>query len=163
MRTRFLAIVTLSFSSFFAVGCCLAEYSEKPKGGTVEKSSCCYPNSFDFVWESANTELLNNWQIEKADRAKKTIRTHWNTSLAPFSRHGGRDRLLVTIVGDGKGGWRANATQQTQHNKNEQDPLDEGKALWENTPNDGSLAAKFLQNLDTRLKPDERWRDQLTR
>jgi hypothetical protein len=163
MRTRFLAIVILSFS---AVGCEMfdgLDRSEKPKGGTVEKSSCCYPNTFDFVWDSANAELLNSWQIESAKRETKTITTTWNFNLSPFSRHGGRERLIVNIVGDGKGGWRANATQQTQQNKNEEDPLDQAKAKWENTPNDGSLAAKFLQNLDTRLKPDERWRNQLTR
>ena len=51
MRIRFLAIVILSFS---AVGCQFAEYSEKAKGGTVEKIFCCYWNSLDLLWESAN-------------------------------------------------------------------------------------------------------------
>ena len=131
--------------------------------GTVEKSSCSYRNSFEFVWQSAQDELAGSWKIEKADQKTRTITTGWNTQMSPFSSHGRRDRLVVTISGDNQRGWSASAKQDTQTNTNEENPLDEKKAKWEELPNDGGLAAKFLQNLDMRLQPDERWRQSLTR
>ena len=69
----------------------------------------------------------------------------------------------MTLVGDNRTGWRANAKQDSQTNTNEENPLDENKAKWKEAPNDGTLAASFLQNLDTRLQPDERWRQSITR
>jgi hypothetical protein len=131
--------------------------------GTVEKSCCAYRNSFEFVWQSAQDELASSWKIEKAEQKTRTITTAWSTQMSPFSSHGRRDRLIVTIVGDNQRGWSASAKQDTQTNTNEENPLDEKKAKWEEMPNDGGLAAKFLQNLDTRLQPDERWRDRIAR
>jgi hypothetical protein len=131
--------------------------------GTVEKSVGSYQNSFDFVWQSSQEELKSSWKIEKVDEKTRTITTEWNKNMSPFSQFGRRDRLIVTIVGDSRSGWRANAKQDSQTNTNEEDPLDEVKAKWKEVPNDGTLATKFLQNLDTRLQPDERWRQSITR
>jgi hypothetical protein len=158
MRIRFLASVVLSFA---AVWGCAKDDSSKP--GTVEKSSCAYRNSFDFVFDSAETELKQGWKISEAKRSTKTITTGWATNLSPFSSQGRRDRLVVTITGDQRCGWKASAKQESETNTNELNPLDEKKAKWDAIPNDGGLAARFLQNLDARLQPDERWRDQLTR
>jgi hypothetical protein len=130
---------------------------------TVEKSSSAYQNTFDFVWQSSVEELSIAWQIEKQDKAARAITTGWNTNLSPFSGKGRRDRLIVTLVADGRNGWRANVNQESETNNNEENPLDQKEAKWEATPNDGGLAARFLQNLDTRLQPDERWRDRLAR
>jgi hypothetical protein len=130
---------------------------------TVEKSSSAYRNSFDFVWQSSLDELRIAWQIESEDRAKRTITTAWAVNLSPFSHLGRRDRLIVTIGGDMQSGWRATAKQESETNNNEENPLDQAKAKWEPVPNDGGLAARFLQNLDTRLQPDERWRERLER
>jgi hypothetical protein len=155
-----MTLKTLCFSlaALFVMGSCASD--KKP---TIEKSSASYKNTFDFVWDSSLAELKENWEIAKADRVKKEISTKWGTNLAPFAGKGGRDRLIVTIVTDGSGGWRADVKQETQVNNNEENPLDREKAKWESVPNDGALAARFLQNLDTRLSPDERWRDKLAR
>jgi hypothetical protein len=129
----------------------------------VEKSPCAYQNSFDFVWQSALEELSGSWRIEKEDRAKRTITTAWNTQLGPFAGKGRRDRLVVQLVGGACAGWTAEAKQESEVNASEENPLDPSKAKWEESENDGALATRFLQNLDTRLKPDERWRDRLAR
>jgi hypothetical protein len=131
--------------------------------GTVEKSGCAYRNTFEFVWQAAHEELASEWKVEKEDRVKRTITTGWSTNMSPFAGQGRRNRLMVTIIEDGQNGWRATATQESQTNENEKAPLDTTKAKWETAPNDGTLAAKFLQNLDTRLQPDERWRDRIAR
>jgi hypothetical protein len=146
-------VVALSF----VVGC------SSPPAPVVEKSSEAYRNTFDFIWESALEELRIAWRIEKEDRATRTITTGWNTNLSPFAGKGRRDRLIVSLVGDGQAGWRATAKQESETNNNEENPLDEKEAKWEEIPNDGGLAARFLQNLDTRLQPDERWRERLVR
>jgi hypothetical protein len=140
----------------------LAGCSSSNKAATVEKSSETYANSFDFVWEASTEELKGNFEIEKSDRAKRTITTGWKVIMSPFSDSGRRDRLVVTLVPSGVG-WQAKAAQETQTNSNEKDPLNPKEAKWEDAPNDGGLAARFLQNLDTRLQPDERWRDRLAR
>src|SRR5262249_3605491 len=156
---RIPAILVAGAAALFFVGC----ESGGSKGSCVEKSECSYRNTFDFVWESANAELKDSWKIASEDKCKRTITTCWKTETSPYSAFGRRDRLIVTFVGDGNCGWRASANQECQTNTNEEDPLDTKKAKWSEAPSDGALAAKFLQNLDTRLQPDERWRNQLTR
>jgi hypothetical protein len=155
MRIRFAACVAVFLAAL--PGC--ASENE----GCVEKSSCSYRNTFDFVWESADSELRTSWQIACADKKKKTITTCWATNLSPFSSHGRRDRLVVTITGTDQCGWKAGVRQESETNTNEENPLDESKAKWSKTENDGGLAARFLQNLDTRMQPDERWRARLSR
>jgi hypothetical protein len=156
MRTT-IFVCAIAVSVLLPAWCC-----DEPKG-TVEKSRCAYRNTFEFVWESSQEELRSNFKIESADRKTNTITTAWSTNLAPFSTQGRRDRLIVTVSGDSQSGWRASARQESETNNNEENPLDEAKAKWKTSPNDGSLAARFLQNLDTRLQPDERWRDRLAR
>ena len=134
-----------------------------PAEPVVEKSSEAYRNTFDFIWESSLEELRIAWRIEKEDRATRTITTAWNTNLSPFAGKGRRDRLIVTLVGDGQAGWRATVKQDSETNNNEENPLNEKEAKWEEIPNDGGMGARFLQNLDTRLQPDERWRERLVR
>ena len=142
-----------------------ARQDEKPKAARWRRARAAYRNTFDFVWQSAQDGAPQ--LVADRERGPEEEDDHdraGTSNLSPFSRHGRRDRLIVTIVGDGQGGWRANATQETETNKNEEDPLDEAKAKWETAAERRrSLAAKFLQNLDTRLQPDERWRDRLTR
>lgn len=143
------------------VGC---KNPDESKKGCVEKSACAYANTFDFVWDSALAELKDTgWCIEKESRAAKTITTAWRTNLSPFSETGRRDRLCVTLVGDPQSGWKASAKQQTQQNNQQENPLDPKTAKWADTNSDGGYATRFLQNLDTRLQPDERWRERLTR
>lgn len=154
MRTKLAVILTIAI----AVGGGCSSPDKQP----VEKSSTSYDNTFDFVWESATEELKSSFEIEKADRAKRTITTGWNTNMSPFSSKGRRDRLVVTLVQSGSG-WQATVKQESEANNNEKDPLSTKEAKWEDAPNDGGMAARFLQNLDTRLQPDERWRDRLAR
>jgi hypothetical protein len=146
-----------------AVFCLLFSCAQNESKGYVDKSASAYRNTFDFVWDSAKAELKDDWQIQSENRKTATITTGWRLNLAPFSKDGRRDRLLVTIVGDGQSGWRASVKQETQMNAEEESPLDTTKAKWKDTDSDGALAAKFLQNLDMRLQPDERWRDRLAR
>jgi uncharacterized lipoprotein len=156
------AIVVVLLSLALVVGCKTPE--DDAKKCCVEKSNCAYRNTFEFVWDSAKAELKESgWCIEKEDRAKKTITTGWRTNMSPFAELGRRDRLYVTLVGDPQSGWRAEAKQQSQLNTSQEDPLNPKKAEWKDAESDGGYTNKFLQNLDTRLQPDERWRDRLTR
>jgi hypothetical protein len=159
MRTTNLTFA-VALSALFVAAC---KSGDDKIEGTVEKSQGSYRNSFDFVWQSAQDELSIAWRIEKADLKTKTITTQWNTNMSPFSRQGRRDRLVVTVSGDNQSGWRATAEQESQTNAYQKDPLNEAKAEWKELANDGGLAAKFLQNLDTRLQPDETWRDRVAR
>jgi hypothetical protein len=152
---------TLSAVLIVAVAAALSGCSS-PDPKPVEKSSTSYGNSFDFVWESATEELKTSFEIEKEDRKKRTITTAWKTIMSPFSSKGRRDRLVVTLVQTPEG-WQATARQDSETNTNEKDPLSAKEAKWEEISNDGGMAARFLQNLDMRLQPDERWRDRLTR
>ena len=159
MRIHRLASTLATVLLLAASSCSSPEESDVNK--SVSQSS--YRNTFDFVWSNALDELRINFKIEKEDRAKRTITTGWNTIMSPFSQVGRRDRLTVTIVGDAQSGWKAEARQKSETNANEENPLDEKTAKWEEIPNDGGMAARFLQNLDLRLQPDERWREQLVR
>jgi hypothetical protein len=137
--------------------------ASKEPPGTVEKGLNRYQNTFDFVWESALEELRSSWTVERADRARREITTAWVNNMAPFAGKGTRDRLVVTFSGDDRSGWQPDVRQQSQTNDNEEEPLNVEKAKWKDSSNDGGLAAKFLRNLDTRLQPDERWRDREAR
>jgi hypothetical protein len=145
----------------FMTGC---QNPDDPKKGCVEKSQCAYVNTFDFVWSAARQELTETgWCVEKENKAAKAMTTGWRTQMSPFSETGRRDRLCVTLIGDSQCGWRAEAKQQTQQNNQQKNPLDPKEAKWVDIASDGAYANRFLQNLDTRLQPDERWREQLTR
>ena len=48
-------------------------------------------------------------------------------------------------------------------NTNQKAPLDREKADWKGTTSDGNLAARFLQNLDRRLRPNEAWKERRAR
>jgi hypothetical protein len=158
-RHRLIPYATAAAVLVAAAGCAGSSSCES----AVEKSPNAYLNSFDFVWQSALDELSGNWRIEKEDRRARTITTDWNLQLSPFAGKGRRDRLVVTISGSPAAGWQPEARQESETNMNEENPLDLKSAKWKEMANDGGLASRFLQNLDTRMRPDERWREQLDR
>jgi hypothetical protein len=129
----------------------------------VESGFAKYRNSRDYLLECIREELKPLGGVASEDLEAMTLTSAWEVRLSPFDREGMRNRLVVSDKGTDAEGYDVTATQETETNTNQKSPLDREKADWKGTTSDGNLAARFLQNLDRRLRPNEAWKDRRAR
>jgi hypothetical protein len=129
----------------------------------VESGFAKYRNSRDYLLECVREELKPLGGVASEDMQEMTITSEWQVRLSPFDREGMRNRIIVAWKGTDADGWDVTATQETEMNTNQKAPLDREKADWKGTTSDGNLAARFLQNLDRRLRPNEAWKERRAR
>ena len=122
-----------------------------------------YKYEFDFVWDQAQVELKDGWQVATAERETRTITTEWDLRLSPFRSFGSRHRLVVIFSGDADLGWKVTARQESEENSETEKPLELSEADWSESSNDGALAVRFIRNFDRRMSPNEAWRRETKR
>ncbi len=72
---------------------------------------------------------------------------------------GRRNRLRVKIVEDEGKSFEVSATQESEMNTNQTNPLSLEEASWKEASNDGGFAVQFLVDLERRLTPPRRWEE----
>lgn len=120
-----------------------------------QESPRSYQHTFSFLWEQVQAELDEKWKVERVDEMTRELETAWKTNPGAFSRQGYRHRLLVSLEGDDSEGWVVTATQSTERNHAQKNPLSEKEedAEWKGAASDNAEALTFLTQLDIRLNP----------
>ncbi len=143
--------------SLVALGCAS---SPQP---TVENGLATYKNTRAYLLDSIREELKPIGGVESEDAEVGSISSAWQVRLSPFDQMGMRTRVVVTYKGDEDAGFEVSAAQETESNTNQKAPLEGAVADWKPTSSDGNLAARFLQNLDRRLRPNDAWKNRRAR
>ena len=126
-----------------------------------EPKTARYPwvHTAEFMWDQTKEALRAKWRIASEDRTTNEVLTEWDTQLSPMNTFGRRNRLRVKVVEDEGKGFDITATQESERNTNQTNPLSREEASWEETPNDGGYAVQFLVDLERRLRPARRWEE----
>ena len=136
----------------------LAACASSPKPAE-ETSRERFKHTFDFMWGQTEAELAEEWKIESADKATRTLVTSWNEQMHPMSHFGVRRRITVTLEGDEVEGFLVKAKEEAEKNTEEVTPMSKEDADWDPTDTDGARAKKILMNLYIRLHPKETWKE----
>ena len=123
-----------------------------------------FQHTFPFMWEQAQEELQEQWDLDVADVSQRTLTSTWGQiQLSPMGHKGQRHRIRVFIEGSDGEGYEVRAEQETEKNTNVLNPLSYEEADWTGTSSDGALADQFLIDLARRLHPRMEWKREMIR
>jgi uncharacterized lipoprotein len=118
-----------------------------------------YRHTGGELWKQLRSEVLEVWRIDSEDRRVGEITTAWDVRLHPMTRFGRRHRLKITLDGTDEEGYTVLASQETEMNANQGNPLVASEAEWEQVNADGALAQRFLFKFHRRINPPKSWRE----
>lgn len=124
-----------------------------------ETTSFKYRHTGGEMWKQLRSEVLEAWRIDSEDRLVGEITTTWDVRLHVMNRFGRRHRLKITLDGTDEEGYTVLASQETEMNTNQDNPLVESQAEWEQLDADGALAQRFLFKFHRRINPPKSWRE----
>lgn len=151
--SRFLPAL-LVLSALLSASGCQSTPDNEPK-----KARYPWIHTHAFMWDQAKETLLAKWRIASEDRALDELLTEWDTQLSPMNTFGRRNRLRVKIVEVEGKSFEVSATQESEMNTNQTNPLSLEEASWKEASNDGGFAVQFLVDLERRLTPPRRWEE----
>ena len=152
MRSILPVLIVLSPLALVA-GC---GHSPKPKEETTEFK---YRHTRVEMWRQLCAEVRESWRIDSVDEKAGEIQTGWDVRLHAMNTFGRRSRLTVTLAGSDEEGYTVAATQETERNMNENNPLSVADAEWNPTEADGVQATGFLIKFHVRMSPPKTWKE----
>ncbi|MAG56009.1 MAG: hypothetical protein CMJ83_06940 [Planctomycetes bacterium] len=152
----------IRFSVLFATLALLGACNSSPQP-QEETTHFVYQHTRETIWNQTRSELGERWRIADEDEIAMTFTTDWDTHLHVMNTFGKRHRLTVTLAGTDEEGYQVTASQETEQNTNQDNPLVASEAEWDSAPSNGALAQRFLMNLHLRMNPGTPWREDADR
>jgi hypothetical protein len=125
---------------------------ERPEEGDMFAINGLKVIDQEVLWEIVILEVSRSgFQIDRNLTNKNTgeIETKWRMELAPF-RYEGRRRKILGVIREqpeGSGTFSVRLTVWTQRNADIENPMDPGKAIWQDTQPDKSTVDDLMYRI----------------
>lgn len=112
----------------------------------------------ELVWTVLELELSrrgHDLDPTLCNRGTGDFETRWVTNLHPFRYEGIRTKYLGRIepVAEQPGWFRVRALVWVQRNADLKEPMNEGKAIWQDDAPDEAATEVFLFSMDSHFQP----------